>query len=326
MNPSLSRFTVPAKILFGAGLVAWMVHSGKMNLSQITRSLSQWPLMLVIVGIGYIQVGVTAWRWRTLLKAQQFILSFGAVWELTMIGTLFNLVIPGAIGGDFAKGYYITRGSRGRSSHAAISILMDRAVGLLGLLTLGAFMAVVNWRQILGSSATQSLAVLTIAAFLCVSIVLFAAVIWGGALSGWSLLPSAIQKLFHALHEYRRSGSVVVAAVGMSIFNHSLACVMYYLALMTIGVRDVPIDQFFLIVPLGLVAIAIPISPAGIGVGQAAFFALFHFVAPSRAAAAADAFTVYQLMFLIVCLSGFYWYVSPKHHTIAATEVEETKT
>jgi len=40
-----------------------------------------------------------------------------------------------------------------------------------------------------------------------------------------------------------------------------------------------------LIAPLGFAAGALPLAPAGIGVGQAAFFALFKMVAPAYAVA-----------------------------------------
>ena len=85
------------------------------------------------------------------------------------------------------------------------------------------------------------------------------------------------------------------------------------LALLATGVTDMPMGQFFLVVPLGLVTSAIPISPGGIGVGQAAFFALFQIVAPKYAAAGTNALTVFQVIFILLCVSGLYWYLSYKH-------------
>ena len=94
------------------------------------------------------------------------------------------------------------------------------------------------------------------------------------------------------------------------MFSHLLSCIAYYIALRSMGgAADVPTGYFFLLVPLGLVATAIPNSPAGIGVGQAAFFALFHIVSGLHAVAAANAFTVFQLTVILVSLSGFCWYV-----------------
>ncbi len=106
---------------------------------------------------------------------------------------------------------------------------------------------------------------------------------------------------------------MIPIAILVSILSHLLSCAAFYIALRSLGrATDVPAGYFFLLVPLGLVAIAIPISPAGIGVGQAAFFALFRILSTAHATAAADAFTVYQLAVILVSLSGLYWYLSYK--------------
>jgi uncharacterized membrane protein YbhN (UPF0104 family) len=300
-------------VLFGAGIFAWMAWSGKLNLAQVGHSLSRWPTMLAIIGLGYTQVGVMAWRWTLLLQAQDIRLSFRRTWGLMMIGMLFNLAIPGAVGGDLIKGYYITRAAAGRKSNAATSVLMDRVVGLVGLLLLGAAMAAVNLRETMRSPATRSLGMLTAGGLLAAMAGLYAAVMAGNRLSGWGFLPRVLKNVFGALHEYRKRSSVIPKALALSVFNQGVTCGMYYLALRTTGAARIPAGQFFLIVPLGLVTTAIPISPAGIGVGQAAFFTLFKIVAPAYASAGTDAFTAYQVMMILLCLSGLYWYVSYKH-------------
>jgi len=48
-------------------------------------------------------------------------------------------------------------------------------------------------------------------------------------------------------------------------------------------------------------------------VGQAAFFALFQIVAPQYAAAGTSAVTTFQVVYLLLCASGLYWYLSYKH-------------
>jgi hypothetical protein len=64
---------------------------------------------------------------------------------------------------------------------------------------------------------------------------------------------------------------------------------------------------------------AIPISPAGIGIGQAAFFALSRIVSASQATAAADAFTLYQFAVILVSLTGFYWHLSYKNINLSTS-------
>ena len=313
MKRALSTATPVLKMLFGAGILAWMAVSGKLDLPQIARGLAHWPLMLAILGLGYCQVGVTAWRWRLLLHAQEIPLSFRRTWGLTMIGLLFNVAIPGSVGGDLIKGYYITRATAGRKTHAATSIVMDRSTGLLGLLFVGAVMASANLPEPLRSPAPRSMGALTVGGFLAGLAGLYAALFAGGRLSHWSFLPRMARHVFSALHEYRQSPSSVPVALALSTLNQTIACGLFYLALRSTGVAGIPPGQFFLIVPLGLVTTAVPISPAGIGVGQAAFFALFRFVAPAYAPAGTAAFTVYQAMAILLCMTGLFWYLPYKH-------------
>jgi uncharacterized membrane protein YbhN (UPF0104 family) len=115
------------------------------------------------------------------------------------------------------------------------------------------------------------------------------------------------------LSEYRTKGSVIPISLILSIFNQALTCATYYVALRAVGVTDMPIAQFFLVVPLGLIVSAIPIAPGGVGVGQAGFFALFQIVAPAYATLGTDAYTVFQVMFILICLSGLYWYIPYKN-------------
>lgn len=313
MKRALSKAAPVLKVLFGVGIVAWMASSGKLNLAQVARSLSQWPVILAIAGLAYSQVAITVWRWRLLLEAQEIWLPYRRAWGLTMIGMLFNVVIPGAVGGDLVKGYYITRAASGRKSHAATTILMDRVVGLIGLLFVGAVMVVANIGETMRSAATRSLGIMTVGGMVGGLVVLYAAVFAGERLSAWHFLPGVLRNVCNALHEYRRKWRVIPIALALSVVNQGLSCGMYYLALRAGGIADMPMGQFFLVVPLGMVTSAIPISPGGVGVGQAAFFALFQIVAPKYASAGTDALTVFQVVFILVCLSGLYWYLSYRH-------------
>ncbi len=294
-------------------LLAWMVHGGKLNLHQVLGSLSHWPAMLAMLTFLLIQPFITAWRWNFLLRANEIHLHYRHAFGLTMIGLLFNVAIPGPIGGDLVKGYYITRGIEGRKSSAATTILMDRLVGILGLLLLAVLMVAVNFRELAQNTATRSIGVIVIAGLIIGISLLCTGVLAGSHLSEWNLLPGVLRKGFRSLSEYRKNATIIPIAIAVSILSNLLPCMAYYVALRSVGgAGSVPAAYFFLLVPLGFVAIAVPISPAGIGVGQAAFFALFRILSASHATAAADAFTVYQLGVILVSLSGFYWYLSYK--------------
>lgn len=304
------RTSAALKLATGAALITWMVTSGKLNLSRVASSAGHWPLLLAMLAMGYCQFAATAWRWKLLLKAQKIPLTTSRVWGLTMIGALFNVVIPGAVGGDLIKGYYITRAAPDRKSHAATTILMDRVIGLLGLLSLGAVMVLLNWSTTAGNPATRSLGLIAVVSTVGGAVGIYAALFAGQWLSEWKVLPGVLRGVFAALHDFHSQASVIPVAFAISVLSQALGLGMYYLALLAIGVSDMPAGAFFVAVPLGLVTTALPISPGGVGVGQAAFFALFNVVAPKYAATGADALTVFQLVYMTMCLSGLYWYLT----------------
>ena len=301
------------KSLLGPVFFVWMVHSGKLNIHQVVGGLSHWHAISAMVVLLCIQPGVTAWRWNLLLRAQEIRLPYRQAFGLTMIGLFFNVVIPGAVGGDLIKGYYITRATEGRRSSAATSILMDRMLGILGLLLLAVVMIVPNFSELEKNPTTRRLGVLVVGGLIVGLVLVFSAGLVGSRVSEWSVLPGAVRNVLRSLSGYDQKAAVIPVAIAVSVFSHLLSCIAYYIALRSVGgAADVPAGIFFLLVPLGLVATAIPISPAGIGVGQVAFFALFHIVSGLRAVAAADAFTVYQLAVILVSLGGFCWYLPYK--------------
>ncbi len=73
---------------------------------------------------------------RRFTVGQSFLLGF--------IGNVFNLVIPGAVGGDFIKAAYLVRMNINRTQ-AVASMVIDRIVGLLGLFVLAGIGGAAAW-------------------------------------------------------------------------------------------------------------------------------------------------------------------------------------
>ena len=75
---------------------------------------------------------------------------------------------------------------------------------------------------------------------------------------------------------------------------------------------DIPLQAYFFVVPVGLVAMAAPISPAGIGVGQAAFLALFNMYLGYNSTVGPTAATANQIIMLMWGLFGSIFYFRRK--------------
>ena len=84
----------------------------------------------------FLTISVTAARWHWLLRANDLRVSYCEALRFTWIGYFFNNLIPGQTGGDVAKAVYIMKHCHSTKLPALVSVLVDRALGLISLLLL----------------------------------------------------------------------------------------------------------------------------------------------------------------------------------------------
>jgi uncharacterized protein (TIRG00374 family) len=75
------------------------------------------------------QVGVLAWRWRTIVAACGPHLPFSPALRISFIAMFFNQVLPSTVGGDAARVVMLKRAG-GSWAASAYSVLIDRVVGV----------------------------------------------------------------------------------------------------------------------------------------------------------------------------------------------------
>jgi glycosyltransferase 2 family protein len=321
MMTMLKRYplVVTTKIALAVGLMWFFVHGGKLNAAAVAGASRNWPILLVGILLLYLQVAIGAWRWNLLLNVQGVRLPLRRAFSLTMIGALFNIIVPGSVGGDVIKGYYVSRCTFERKAHAVTTVLVDRIVGLLGMLALAVFAGLLDWSIVRGNRTFMSLFLFTAGALLI------------GCLVAWISLAAsqksavAVERLAHrlpgsaiisrvieSLLEYRDRPFVVLQAIAVSMVAQGLSCLAFYLSASALGYTSIPVRSCLLVVPLGLVATAIPVSPGGIGVGQAAFYALFSLVPGASGAMGANICTVFQCLTVLMNLTGSVFYLTYK--------------
>src|SRR5438552_1736540 len=95
-----------AKAAVAIGLLTWLVWSGRLDFSRLLWVGPSWS-MAALVALTFGSMVLPAWRWQLLLKAQGIHEPFGRILRLTWVGYFSALVLPGAAGGDVAKGYFL---------------------------------------------------------------------------------------------------------------------------------------------------------------------------------------------------------------------------
>jgi len=228
-----------------------------------------------------------------------------------MIGMAFSVALPGAVAGDVVKGYWFKRRRGASPAAVASSIIIDRMLALFGLFVIASIGSMLSHRVLYADASTRALWGTIIFATLAMALTgaLIAKVNWiplKPHSSRWASLMAAAQEFRY----YLSSGPALAALISTTLLAHALSLIAYELAMYCIDGMWLAWSPLLVIVPLGLVATAIPISPAGVGVGSAAFLFLFRLVLPQRAASGTEAIAVFQVVLIAFCLLGLIPYIS----------------
>ncbi len=254
-----------------------------------------------------------------LLAGQAIHITYWDAVKLTYIGLLFNTALPGAVTGDVVKGYYIIREQGQKQKIPAIAtILLDRFVGLSGLILVAGASLVLNagMHDSSGSLAIKSLQGLVTGLGIVV-LAFYAYVMVDFEKDGKDRDPMRfalntfprlqfLVNIYDAIRIYRHHPGILFRTVFASVVVHLFAVTSFILLAGAMHESGISLPQYFLLVPLGLITTALPVAPGGIGVGHAAFLALFHLVGSRRGA---DIFTLFVGFALLLNLCGVFFYL-----------------
>jgi uncharacterized membrane protein YbhN (UPF0104 family) len=265
------------------GLVLWQNR-------EKTRQVFSRPLDLRLLGLGILifqcSLLITYVRWYVLVRVIEPRFTLRSTMLLGFIGYVFNLVIPGAVGGDFIKAAYLVR-MHIKKTQAIASMVIDRIVGLLGLFVLAALAGTLAW-----SMATDDVHKLIIFAWVMTCLgILALTVIFSQTVSRFfpGLTSSSHSRLGLIMAElrtmsttYRRRLDVVLFGVVISVLVHSLNVLAFYLMgrmlfpqiTTTLGEQfpgmTTTLGEHFLIVPLTLFTMVVPVPFGALGVSEEA--------------------------------------------------------
>ena len=140
---SVSRKYRGFAIRIGLGLVivGFLLHH--YDARPALRSLARERPIFFAAAIALYVTGqlLCAWRWQLLAGVIHISGSFAEFLRFTFIAIFTNLFVPGLVGGDAARAFYLGR-RHGRIGEAVASALADRAYGLMGLFWLAALVAI----------------------------------------------------------------------------------------------------------------------------------------------------------------------------------------
>lgn len=295
----------------GAGLVVALVRQHAWS-SSSTLPETVWVFatfnLLTLFG-----AATEGKRLSALLSAAGVPVAFRDAFRLVAIATLFSYWIPGGTGGDVTKLYYLTSRSKGRAIEIATALLVDRIVAFLTLLVL--ILTLIAFQPALLRSVplVRWLAIAAAAVVLVVSggmLILWSDRLRGSRLFRWltSELPLAryIVRAADAIYGFRRNRSSLAIAAFWCLAGHFVLAVSLGLtgAVLLSGVSALVASTLAL---LGIIANVLPVTPGGLGVGEAATETIFRAAGASGGAIVIVAWRIGNLA-ISVLGGAFYMY------------------
>lgn len=300
------------RVFLGVGLL-YYVLSATGGWSAAHRFLSASWLLPGLTILTLLGAAIESQRLRLLLKSQGIGLSFARGYRVVTIGAFFNFCIPGGTGGDVMKLYYLASENRRQVVEVATVLLVDRAVALFSLLLLVVGLAMADMQLVKDHAVIQLL--VAISAGGLVGLVLLAALSCSTRFRASRMyllvvtrmpLHKYLRRVSDALYAFRDHKAALLGAALLSMSGHVA------LAIMLIGVASVfiplaPPLTVCLLSLSGLLANALPITPGGLGVGEAAFEGLFGAVGLSGGA---TLILAWRLGMLPLCIVGGVLYMA----------------
>jgi uncharacterized protein (TIRG00374 family) len=307
--------TTILKLAVAGGLIWWLVQRGSLNFGLLADLAKQPTFLFSAITASFINICLNNYRWGILLRGQGFPVGVRETLPLTLIGLFFNYAMPGGVGGDLVKGFYLMQDHPERRTAAATSVLIDRLLGVAGMVVMSLTAVAFNLDVVRARPQLTSLAIALAALFL--GFAAFFALAFSRRIRKHDFVENllsripggrAIRLVYDAVHSYRRALPSFWAACAITLISQSFSLVFFMLIGTAMGFTDVPLKAYVFAVPLGLIATALPISPAGVGVGQVAFSYLFDWSTGVRTAIGSNLITAHQLVTFLLSLSGGVFY------------------
>lgn len=303
-----------------AGVAIWL--SGGQRWSNLVKIFSRMNLGVFATTLGIFVVAqlMIALRWWLLLRTQSIFINYWAAVRLHFLGLFYNNCIPGAVGGDLLRAWYVTKHTD-KKFHAVLSVFVDRVIGFFGSVIIALFFYLLFLRRrcaeaIFGikGDLPQSFVKLK-QVILWVAIVL-AAVFCGFMLHKkgrvllkkcWSSIKihgqKAVEKFKNALVLYRRSPLSILAIFALTVLLQLLTITGFWFLGVNLGL-EVGIVYYYVFFPLSWALGAIPVSIGGAFVVEGVLAGLFVYFAGVDAEAALALALCQRIVWMIASLPG----------------------
>jgi uncharacterized membrane protein YbhN (UPF0104 family) len=270
MAPMLTRAAgwLLVRLLVTAAILGYL--ASRIDITEAARAVVGVRVghLLLVLALVAADRAVMILRWILLLRASGVAIETPRAASIFLVSSFVGSFLPAGVGGDVARAYGLSREAT-TASEAVASVVVDRLLGVLSLIVMGA----VGFVVAAPTGLPRGLAVTALVAV----IVLAAALFWMDGVvrmlprwRGTAGLLSRMDALGDAVARYRRRGRVMARVLAWSMAVQLLRILQAFLLGLGLGI-GVPFSTYLLFMPIGLLMLMLPVSISGFGLPQGVF-------------------------------------------------------
>jgi uncharacterized protein (TIRG00374 family) len=292
-----SKLINALKLVISLGLMVYLFYRflsdpQDRDVLLATLATANYGYLLLALALFMLAVVTNAVKWFILLRAQGIPVPLRALTNYTFVGFFFNNFLPANVGGDVMRGFGLARYTA-RSAEAAVSVIVDRIIGLMAFMFTAMIAALLAVNIVLpGSSGAgglaENLAQVEIVAVLGLVVIAGAFLIMlshrlrlqlGRVFAFKLLSPLAplYQRISDAFGAYRYQYGALLAAFAVGVVTVLLTGLVDLAIVAGLHGEIAPI-YIFLLNPIIAVALIAPISIGGLGTGSVLYVYFYGLV------------------------------------------------
>lgn len=328
-SPTSTRRTIllVLKLAFGCAILAFLIVQAQKHegFSRLVHQPKQWGFLFAALVCTFASISLSFVRWFYLVHALDLKFRLADAFRLGSLGFVLNFVSFGSVGGDLFKAFFLAREQPGRRTEAVATVMADRVLGLLSMLVMasGVILLTDFASKVPGPVKILCQATLISTALgLLVAGVLLLPVLAGSWLT-WikemfhrlPVVGVTIGRLINAVAVYRERKLLLLYATAISFVVDVLFIGTFYLVARGLPINEPSLAEHVFIVPLSLLAGALPATPAGLGTQEAAVEALYLASPSAKQVLPGDGTIValgQRLTMVTVALFGLVYYLTQR--------------
>ena len=288
----------------------------RVDLSVMAQHLAKANLGLLLLALVlyFLAIALGALKWQALVRTQNLDTPFADLLVYSLVGLFFGNLLPSNVGGDVVRAYGLVRAS-GRAEAAAISVLVDRLMGLVAFLGAAVVMAALAAVTLTRGSELEQIEIATVviaALFIFAAALMFSRRVaqrlkWVFDIALLRRFQPMAERVYHALQVYRHSYRALAINLALSASIVVVTTFVWYAVALALGV-SVSLFYFFLFNPLIAFVLLIPISFNGLGPKEATAVFFFGLVGVPGELALSMSLIFHLIVVLTSLPGGFLWW------------------